>query len=499
MAVLGEFHSEVLSVALHNIKGDKTGSYLSVGCFDGNVICFKMVRECDERLKFYLQWQSHGFLLANQLRIEHARIDKLAHKLLAQRGAQAISFAIAEKIACIGKVVLQGYDQPLNSETLSSCMEQFFSMKRHNIVALLENKLFVFKQWLANNLLTTEVDKVQKLHHLSQALVDEVFGVPLNFDRLHYLALLTDRAGVLFASGLITQLTSTKVSLPNGIFDGRTLEKCSRDDFLLMRFYTLAFFWLHENFLANPVDNKSITSPYIERLEQELYLFNIAYRIGILSQKAADWCEQWVAADFDDLAERTSRFFECFAESIIGLLQRLQVEEELFIPTGDKNHAVYVSIQRKRDSFEVRIDNCLLNQHNEGERRRHPKRQKGEERVSKYVFHSVYIGSVPFSPSFDEKNSFVEFLSHCFKTYTLDASLDSLYNTTLKKSDNFKSIWPYKREQSVQNCVVKNHNYGMMWRFFKDQKMVDGPDNREYYKKFRCNERGLVAYLKGWR
>jgi WD40 repeat protein len=86
--VLGEFHSEILSVALQESKNNKHTAYLSLGCADGNVLCFKMIRYYSGDFMFYLMWQSHAFLLANQLRVKDSRLDELALKLLAQRGAE---------------------------------------------------------------------------------------------------------------------------------------------------------------------------------------------------------------------------------------------------------------------------------------------------------------------------------------------------------------------------------------------------------------------------
>jgi hypothetical protein len=333
--------------------------------------------------------------------------------------------------------------------------------------------------------------------HFLSTLLDTDADVP--FNAYHYLALQGDLAGVITKAanafrdygapgggGDISQLR-------DGI-TGQVLEGWNTHDFLLIRLRFLIITLLRlETGHTKQLPSWISTDEAKNKLKLEIYLMTITFRFAAIhallkGKMRTDQIQQGV-------------FNNNLAKILCSLVAQLNPGKSLYLHSGFVGHVMYVNFIRHNQDIIIRIDN-LLSDHSRYHNNPSPHSvtSKRDPAKTKIKVATRLLTAIPVKYFQQANSQCLTYLSDILKgPYLLDdLATNNIYEPTLTDVTSTRSYtnqFPRKGVQATGCCVVKNHNHGLMCRFFQPLKNRSGDPKvqRAFYRWFRDEEDKLAV------
>lgn len=189
--------------------------------------------------------------------------------------------------------------------------------------------------------------------------------------------------------------------------------------------------------------------------------------------------------------------FSLQVQNFINKVKCLGDQQECIYLSGYEGHIIYISFKRYTDSIAIRIDNLGGGCNAKG----HPYEEREAKNANKQIQRyrkSMLVGLIKIDDidHVDVKNYILDLIEAQFlpKDEGLNKIYTNIFNETCKNVTT--SGWPYKKQQIVGNCVVKNAQVGLHMRL--NFKINDQYNNNKFgkpklYEWLRAQEEGMVG------
>ncbi|CAF3627026.1 unnamed protein product [Rotaria sordida] len=238
--------------------------------------------------------------------------------------------------------------------------------------------------------------------------------------------------------------------------------------FLQVRIYAL-FQWLVDMKTNISIKSESETFNIIENeLSHNLeayYLLHDIQHIPVRMTESMDFQQLKEIESFEQL----QKFYESIAENVINKIKQLQPQQEYFIPTGWRHHAVCVSFRRIDQTYiSIRVDNPSgsnpSNMH-----------EMDSDITNVPLIRPKVLGRLSLNKLDENKNYIKSLIDSVKRNLEARIAIPLIYDTnkTIKDLDRrHEEYVPNIVEQAADNCVVKCFEPGLRTRFGEQHKKL---------------------------
>lgn len=166
------------------------------------------------------------------------------------------------------------------------------------------------------------------------------------------------------------------------------------------------------------------------------------------------------------------------------VIANLKEKEEFSYPAGSTTHTLYVSFQRQGEYIHIRADNLGSG------------KDFHEQRSSPGKANSVVAKRLAIVPSSFIQSEHIKAYLDCLMTSAFskkDEKLNKIYQYFKEPVSAAPDWWPSKKAPTG-NCLVKNHNVGLLHRFYLDkEKRLSQKEHHRLYDWVREKERRYLT------
>ncbi|CAF4848873.1 unnamed protein product [Rotaria sp. Silwood1] len=252
-------------------------------------------------------------------------------------------------------------------------------------------------------------------------------------------------------------------------FRGEGLNIGSTNDlFLQVRIYAL-FQWLVDMktnvFMISDSETFTIIENELLHNLEAYYLLHDIQHIPVRMSESMDY------QDFKEIESSLQllKFYESIAKNVINKIKQLQPQQEYFIPTGWRHHAICVSFRRiDQTHISIRVDNPS---------RSNPSNMHETDSVTTkiHLIRPKVLGRLHLDKLHENINYIVSLIDSVKRNLTPQVAIPLIYdsNRNIKHLDRrHEEYVPNIIEQADDNCVVKCFEPGLRIRFGEQHKKL---------------------------